>query len=59
MRYFNAFQLLSLFAAGPFLIQYTHMADFYAHQVMMWVMTAGYIVGFAALTSLVGDHLKD
>ena len=50
---------MSLFAAGPFLIQYTHMADFYAHQVMAWVLIAGYIVGFGALTTLVGDHLKD
>lgn len=59
MRYFNAFQLLTLFAAGPFLIQYTHAADFYAHSVLSWVLVAGYIVGFASLVGLVGNHLKD
>ena len=59
MRYFNAFQLMSLFAAGPFIIQYTHTAEFYAHQVMAWVLIAGYIVGFGSLTALVGDNLKN
>lgn len=59
MKYFNAFQLMSLFSAGPFLITWTHAADFYAHNVLMWVLTAGYIVGFGALTALVGDNLTE
>jgi hypothetical protein len=58
MRYFNGFQLMTLFAAGPFLITYTHGADFYAHHVLMWVLMAGYIIGFGTLTALVGDNLE-
>jgi hypothetical protein len=48
---------MSAFAAGPFLIQFTHNSDFYAHDVLMWVLIAGYLVGFGALTALVGDNL--
>ncbi len=57
MRYFNAFQIMTLFAGGPFLVTYTHGADFYAHNVLFWVLLAGYIVGFGSLTTLVGDNL--
>jgi len=59
MKLFNAFQLMTLFAAGPFLITYTHEATFYAHNVLMWVFIAGYLVGFAAMTALVADHLHE
>lgn len=59
MRYFNAFQLMMLFAAAPFLITYTKDASFYAHGTLFWVLLAGYVFGFAALTGLVGDNLKD
>lgn len=57
MKYFNAFQLMGLFSAGPFLIQWVHTADFYAHNVLVWVLIAGYIVGFGSLTILVGENL--
>ena len=57
MRYFNAFQLMSAFAAAPFLITYVHTNDFYAHNVLMWVLVAGYIVGFGSLTALVGENI--
>lgn len=50
---------MSLFAAAPFLITYTKDADFYAHLVLFWVLIAGYVVGFGALTTLVGDNIKD
>lgn len=59
MRYFNAFQLMTLFAAGPFLISYVKDATFYASGVLVWVLIAGYVIGFGALTNLVGDNLKD
>ncbi len=59
MRYFNAFQLMSLFSAGHVLITYTHAADFYAHNVLFWVLVAGYVVGFGSLTALLSDHLRD
>jgi len=59
MRYFNSFQLMFLFAAAPFLIQYTHNSDFYAHNVLMWVLIGGYILGFSALTVLVGDNIAE
>ena len=57
MAMFNAFQLVSLFAAGPFLITYVKGADFYAHMVLFWVLVIGYIIGFGALTTVVGDDL--
>lgn len=59
MRGFNAFQLVSLFAAGPFLIEYTKSAEFYAHNVLFWVLLVGYIIGFGALTMVVADSLRD
>lgn len=58
MEYFNAFQLVSLFAAGPFLITYVHQNDFYAHNVLMWVLIAGYVVGFGSLTALLGREFE-
>lgn len=58
MRFFNAFQLMLLFAASPFLITYCESASFYAHTALMWVLIVGYIVGFAALVTLVGENLK-
>mgnify|MGYP001169989469 CR=1 FL=1 len=57
MKIFNAFQLMSLFAAAPFLITYAKDASFYAHGVLTWVLIGGYIVGFGALTALVADNL--
>lgn len=57
MKYFNSFQLMSLFAAGPFMITYCKDAGFYGHNVLTWVFIAGYVVGFGAMTALVADNL--
>lgn len=57
MALFNAFQLVFLFAAGPFLITYVKDASFYAHNVLFWVMIAGYIIGFGGLTATVAENL--
>jgi hypothetical protein len=57
MKHFNAFQLVGLFAAGPFLVQFVSNADFYAHMVLFWVLLVGYIVGFGSLVAVVGDAL--
>jgi len=58
MKIFNALQLMTLFAAGPFLITFSHNADFYAHNVLTWVFIVGYLVGFGAMTALVADNLN-
>lgn len=57
MKVFNAFQLMTLFAAGPFLITYCKDGTFYAHGVLTWILIAGYLIGFGALTALVADNL--
>jgi len=57
MAIFNAFQLVLLFAAGPFLITYVKDAVFYAHTVLFWVLIVGYIVGFGSMVNLVSDNL--
>lgn len=58
MFMFNAFQLVLLFAAGPFLITYVKDATFYAHSVLFWVLLVGYVIGFGALVTTVADDLK-
>ena len=55
--HFNAFQLVLLFAAGPFVITYVKDAEFYAHGVLFWVLIVGYIIGFGSITSCVADRL--
>lgn len=57
MAIFNGFQLMFLFAAAPFGITYLRNADFYAHMVLFWVLIAGYVIGFGALTVLVAENL--
>lgn len=57
MKYFNAFQLMSLFSAAPFIITWTKDAGFYGHSVLTWVLIAGFIIGFGSLTVLVGDNI--
>lgn len=59
MRYFNGFQLMCLFAFAPFFIQYSHNSDFYAHDVLMWVLIVGYVIGFGSLTVVVGDNIAE
>lgn len=58
MTYFNAFQLVALFAAGPFLITYVKDAEFYAHTALFWLLVATYLVGFANLVAVVGEQLE-
>lgn len=57
MKVFNAFQLVAFFAAGPFIIQWIHNADFYAHAVAFWVALVAYLYGFGALIFCVGEQL--
>lgn len=58
MEIFNAFQLVLLFAAGPFLITFTKDAVFYAHSVLFWVLLVGYIIGFAGMVGVVAEKLS-
>lgn len=57
MRYFNSFQLMSLFTAAPFLVTWCKDADFYGHTALTWVLIAGFVVGFGSLTVLVADNI--
>jgi len=57
MKLFNAFQLICFFALSPLLIQYTHTAEFYAHNVAFWVLLIAYLWGFAGLVFCVGEQL--
>jgi hypothetical protein len=59
MYIFNAFQLVLLFAAGPFLITYVKDADFYAHHVLFFALIFSYIGGFAAITLCVAGEMKN
>lgn len=58
MILFNAFQLVLLFATGPFIITYVNGAEFYAHHVLFWVLLASYIVGFAGMVASVAGNLE-
>lgn len=55
---FNAFQLVLLFACGPFLVTWTKDASFYGHVPLFWVLIVAYLCGFGSLTVTVADALK-
>lgn len=57
MIIFNAFQLVLLFACGPFLIEYVHGASFYAHQTLFWVFIVAYLIGFGCVCASVASSL--
>lgn len=59
MRLFNAFQLILVFAGAPFGIEYVRNAEFYAHNVLFWVLIVAYLWAFGLLTMVVADNLKD
>lgn len=58
MFIFNAFQLVLLFAAGPFLITYVKDASFYAHNVLFWVLIVSYLWGFGAMVYVVSEKME-
>ena len=49
MKAFNCFQIVSLFAAAPFGIQWLSTASFAGAGAAYWVGIAAYLVGFAAM----------
>ncbi len=58
MKYFNAFQLVLLFAAMPFIITWLGKdAEFYGHDILKWVCCGVYLYGFGAMVWLVVDNL--
>ncbi len=57
MELFNAVQLISLFASGPFLITFVRDATFYAHSFLFYVLVAGYIAGFALLVAMLAEKM--
>jgi hypothetical protein len=57
MSIFNAFQLVLLFAVGPFIIEYVKDASFYAHAVLFWVLITAYVISFGAMVGAVARAL--
>jgi hypothetical protein len=57
MIFFNAFQIVCLFAAGPLIISYLKDAAFYAHSVAFWIALIAYIWGFGVMTFITADAL--
>lgn len=50
---FNALQLTTLFAAFPWLMEMVKSADFYAHNVLFWIMIVAYVIGFIGMVCAV------
>jgi hypothetical protein len=55
LKWFNSFQLTTLFAAAPFGIEWVKGAEFYGHSVLFWVLIVAYVVGFFAMTYAVQE----
>lgn len=56
MKIFNSIQLVVLFAISPFIIQWVHNADFYAHVVIQWILIVGYVFGFGGMVYAVYEN---
>lgn len=57
LKGFNAFQLVTLFAAAPFGIEWVKNAAFTGHNVLFWVFIVAYIVGFFCMVGSVLNSL--
>lgn len=57
LKIFNSIQLVSLFAAMPFITQWVKDANFYAHNILFWVLIIGYLISFGVFVSIVSDSL--
>lgn len=58
MRYFNAFQIILLFACFPLIIDYLHKAHFVGSYPLMWVAIGAYIVEFIFLVESISVQIK-
>lgn len=59
MRFFNAFQLVILFAALPFIVQWLRTAEFWGAQAFLWVGIVAYVVMFIFSIFAYADKVKD
>jgi uncharacterized SAM-binding protein YcdF (DUF218 family) len=58
VRYFNAFQLVILFACFPFIINWLHKGTFVGSYPLMWVAIAAYVIEFIFLVGFVAEEIK-
>lgn len=59
IRLFNAFQLVCLFAAGPFGIDYLYHGPFAYAMVAFWVALVAYLVLFGVVTTAMYDFCRE
>lgn len=59
MRIFNAFQIVALFVALPFLVSWESRAAFPGHEVAMYATCAFYLVVFGVMVASVYSFLSD
>lgn len=58
MKVFNAFQLMCLFVAMPFVITWLHTQNFYACGAAFWTCIIIYVVMFCVLVASLADTMK-
>ena len=57
MKYFNAFQLVSLFACLPFLCVWLSGQQESWAKPLIFILSIVYLIGFVLMTALVGEQL--
>lgn len=53
LKFFNSLQIVSVFAAGPYIIQWLSTATFPAHTAAFWTGIIGYVAMFALMIGCV------
>lgn len=57
MKGFNALQLVTLFSAGPFIIEWLHKATFTGATAAFWIAVVVYVIGYIGMVVSVHDNL--
>lgn len=57
MKIFNSIQLTLLFSCYPFICQWVHGSNFYAHMILFWVLVLGYVASFCGMTYVVYNSM--
>ena len=57
LKAFNAFQLVTLFAAGPFIINYLSNAEFVGHGIAFWIGIVAYAIGYVSMIVAVHESV--
>lgn len=55
---FNAFQMVCLFAALPFIVNWLHQAEFSGSLPLMWLAIVVYVVMFIGNVIVVGEKIQ-